>query len=94
MISQNFENKSDMIGTQIKQLVESEAIVHVTYSVFDTYSTSVFQCFSPICSFWPWKALFREWSIEYTSTQKCLKLWQFLSLALWYIQWELHVKFL
>lgn len=53
MISQNFEKKSDMIGTQIKQLVESEAIVHVTYSVFDTYSTSVFQCFSPICSFWP-----------------------------------------
>ena len=36
-----------MIGTQIKQPVESEAIVHVTYSVFDTYvrhfCVSVFQ---------------------------------------------------
>ena len=42
-----------MIGTQIKQPVESEAIVHITYSVFDTYATSVFQYFSPIFSLWP-----------------------------------------
>ena len=46
-----------MTGTQIKQPVESEAIhtyyVHITYSVFDTYATSVFQYFSPIFSFWP-----------------------------------------
>ena len=42
-----------MIGTQIKQPVESEAIVHVTYSVFDhmpllCFSISVqFVHFSP-----------------------------------------------
>ena len=35
-----------MIGTWIKQPVESEAIVHVTHSVFNIFSTSVFPCFS------------------------------------------------
>ena len=39
------KKKSDMIGTWIKQPVESEAIVHVTHSVFNIFSTSVFPCF-------------------------------------------------